>query len=125
MRAWFVPQGTRIEALRAVPELASYADGDLNTLLPYFDEVTVSAGSVVAREGERCSEFVVVLNGRLHTEGGSTPTRRLRAGDSLGWDAMWQRLPNNATAVVDTEAHLLVMSHAQFRAIKAIAKPPE
>ena len=125
MRAWFVPQGTRIEALRAAPELASYADRDLNRLLPYFDEVTVPAGSVVAREGERCSEFVVVLNGRLHTEGGCAHTRTLRAGDSLGWAAMWERSPNDATAFVDTEAHLLVMSHAQFRAIKAIADPPE
>jgi len=125
MRAWFVPQGTRIDALRAAPELALYSDRDLKTLLPYFDEITVPAGSVVALEGERCSEFVVVLNGRLHTEGSSTHTRTLRAGDSLGWDAMWKRLPNDATAVVDTEAHLLVMSHAQFRAIKAIADPPE
>ena len=125
MRAWFVPQGTRIEALRAAPELASYSDRDLKRLLPYFDEVTLPAGTVVAREGERCSEFVVVLNGSLHTRAGCIPARTLRAGDSLGWEAMWQRLPNDATAVVDADAQLLVMSHAQFRAIKAIAEPPE
>ena len=125
MRAWFVPQGTRIEALRAAAELGSYSDRDLQGLLPYFDEVTLPAGTVVAREGERCSEFVVVLNGRLHTMTGCIPARTLRAGDSLGWEAMWQRLPNDATAVVDTDAQLLVMSHAQFRAIKAIAEPPE
>jgi CRP-like cAMP-binding protein len=125
MRAWFVPQGTRIEALRAAPELGSYSDRDLQGLLPYFDEVTLPAGTVVAREGERCSEFVVVLNGRLHTMTGCIPARTLRAGDSLGWEAMWQRLPNDATAVVDADAQLLVMSHAQFRAIKAIAEPPE
>jgi CRP-like cAMP-binding protein len=125
MRAWFVPQGTRIEALRAAPELGSYSDRDLQGLLPYFDEVTLPAGTVVAREGERCSEFVVVLNGRLHTSAGCIPTRTLCAGDSLGWEAMWQRLPNDATAVVDADAQLLVMSHAQFRAIKAIAEPPE
>ena len=125
MRAWFVPQGTRIGALRAAPELALYSDRDLNALLPFFDEVTVPAGSIVSQEGERCSEFVIVLNGRLHTEGSCTHRRTLRSGDSLGWDAMWERLPNEATAVVDTEARLLVMSHAQFRAIKAIANPPE
>jgi len=125
MRAWFVPQGTRIEALRATPELASYTDRDLQGLLAYFDEVRLPAGTVVAREGERCSEFVVVLNGRLHTKAGCIPTRTLRAGDSLGWEAMWERLPNDATAVVDVDAQLLVMSHAQFRAIKAIAEPPE
>jgi len=54
MRAWFVPQGTRIDALRAAPELALYSDRDLKRLLPYFDEITVPAGSVVAQEGERC-----------------------------------------------------------------------
>jgi CRP-like cAMP-binding protein len=125
MRAWFVPKGTRIEALRATSELATYSDHDLRRLLPYFDEVTVPVGRVVAREGERCSEFVVVLNGRLRTQAGSSRTRTLRAGDSLGWGAMWERLPNDATVVVDEAAHLLVMSHAQFRAMKAVAETPD
>jgi CRP-like cAMP-binding protein len=125
MRAWFVPQGTRIDALRAAPELALYSDRNLNRLLPYIDEVAVQAGSVVAREGELCSEFVVILNGRLQTKAAGSHTRTLSAGDSLGWDAMWDRLPNNATVVADSDARLLVMSHAQFRAVKAVSEPPE
>jgi CRP-like cAMP-binding protein len=47
----------------------------------------------------------------------------LTAGDSFGWDAMWEREPNSATVVVEADARLLVMSHAQFRAVKAIADP--
>jgi hypothetical protein len=125
MRAWFVPKGTRIEALRVTSELATYSDHDLKRLLPYFDEVTVPVGRVVAREGERCSEFVVVLNGRLCATSGSTRARPLVAGDSLGWGAMWERLPNDATVVVDQAAQLLVMSHSQFRAMKAVAETPD
>jgi CRP-like cAMP-binding protein len=125
MRTWFVSKGTRIDALRATHELASYSDRHLQELLPYFDEVTVPAGSIVAQEGDRCSEYVVVLNGRLQTTTGRIGSGTLRAGDSLGYDAMWERATNDATVVVDADAQLLVMSHAQFRAIKAVAEPPE
>jgi hypothetical protein len=34
---------------------------------------------------------------------------------------MWERGPNEATVVVESEARLLVMGHAQFRAVKAEA----
>jgi hypothetical protein len=39
----------------------------------------------------------------------------------VGWRAMWERGPNEATVVVESEARLLVMGHAQFRAVKAEA----
>jgi CRP-like cAMP-binding protein len=47
----------------------------------------------------------------------------LTAGDTFGWEAMWKREPNSATVVVESDARLLVMSHAQFRALKGIAIP--
>jgi CRP-like cAMP-binding protein len=123
MRAWFVPNGTRLEALRATRELAAFPDQQLQRLLPYFDEVFLPAGSVVARESDQCSEFVVVVRGRLTASAQHEQPRTLAAGDTLGWQAMWEREPNAATVVVDADARLLVMSHAQFRAVKAVAKP--
>ena len=122
MRAWFVPKGTRLETLRATRELAPYS-AQLQRLLPYFDEVSLPAGSVVARESDQCTEFVVVMGGRLMASGSDARPRTLTAGDSVGWDAMWKREPNAATVVVEADARLLVMSHAQFRAVKAIADP--
>jgi hypothetical protein len=38
---------------------------------------------------------------------------------------MWERLVNDATVVAESDARLLVMGHAQFRAVKAVAAPPE
>src|SRR4029077_16592185 len=123
MRAWFVPNGTRLETLRATRELAAYPERKLRELLPYFDEVTLAAGNVVARENEQCSEFVVVMGGRLTATRPHARPRTLTAGDTFGWAAMWEREPNSATVVVEADARLLVMSHAQFRAVKAIADP--
>jgi len=120
MRAWFVPQGTRIQALRATRELAACSNGELEGLLPYFDEVTLPAGSEVARKGHRCAEYVVVVSGRLQSTTGA-----LGAGDSLGWRAMWERADNEASVVVVKDARLLVMGHSQFRAVKAVAHPPD
>jgi CRP-like cAMP-binding protein len=124
MRAWFVPKGTRVETLRATRELASYPDRQLQWLLPYFDEVTLPAGTLVAREGERASEFVVVMGGRLKATTPCAGSRTLIAGDSFGWKAMWERESNSATVVVEADARLLVMGHAQFRAVKAVVDVP-
>jgi CRP-like cAMP-binding protein len=114
---------TRLAALRASRQLASYPDNQLEKLLPYFDEVNLRAGSQVAQEGAPCSQFVVVVCGRLQVTalGGRSDT--LVAGDSVGWKAMWERSSNDASVVVANHARLLVMSHAQFRAVKAIVEP--
>jgi CRP-like cAMP-binding protein len=117
--AW--PDPNRLTALRATPELAAWPDRSLLALLPQFDEVTLPAGRVIAVEGRPGTEFVIVLHGRLSARAGSSEPRQLLAGDSSGWRAMWERGPNEATVVVESEARVLVMGHAQFRAIKAEA----
>jgi CRP-like cAMP-binding protein len=116
---------TRIEALRATRELAACSDRHLKALLPYFDEVSVPAGTHVAREGEHCTEFAVVLRGRLGASALGTRPRTLVAGDSIGWTTMWDRSLNEETVVVAADARLLVMSHSQFRAVKTVALPPD
>jgi len=114
---------TRLAALRASLQPASYSDKLLEKLLPYFDEVTLPAGSLVAREGALCSQFVVVVCGRLQATANGAQCVTLGAGDSVGWKAMWERSSNDSSVVVANDARLLVMSHAQFRAVKAMLEP--
>jgi CRP-like cAMP-binding protein len=119
-----LPTTTRLLALRRTKELVSSQTRDLEALLPYFDEVVMPVGSQVAVEGDRCTEFVIVVDGLLKVCSAGTERSDLRAGDSIGWYAMWERGLNEATVVVEEAARLLVMSHAQFRAVKSIADPP-
>jgi CRP-like cAMP-binding protein len=111
----------RLAALRATPELAGWRDRSLQALLPYFDEVSLPAGRRIAVEGRRCAQFVIVLSGVLESRSRSRDSRRLGPGASFGWRAMWERGLYEATVTVEADARLLVMGHAQFRAIKAQA----
>jgi hypothetical protein len=62
---WRARADGRLRVLRALPELAHLSDSDLRRLLSPFDEITVPAGTVVARAGRPCAQYVVVLSGRL------------------------------------------------------------
>jgi CRP-like cAMP-binding protein len=113
------PDGDRLVALRSTTELARWPDRSLRALLAQFDEITLPAGRLIAVEGRPCAQLVIVLEGELAACTGSGDSRLLRAGASSGWRAMWERGPNEASLVVESDARLLVMGHAQFRALKA------
>jgi CRP-like cAMP-binding protein len=105
----------RFAALRAVRELAPCSDREIWSLLRYADEVRVPKGCRVVEEGRPASEFVAVIEGTLRAG-----SQLLGPGASFGWDAMWERSNNQASVTVEGDAGLLVMSHEQFRAVKAV-----
>ena len=113
------PNADRLATLRAAQELAGWSDRELQALSLQFDEVTLPAGRLIALEGAQATEFVLVLEGGLRSRSLAGDSCLLRVGDSTGWRAMWERGPNEATVVVESEARVLVMGHAQFRAVKA------
>lgn len=108
----------RVAHLRGVRELAGLSDRQLRGLAPFFDETIVAPGTRLARAGRPASEFLVVVEGSV-VEGGPHG-RRLDAGASSGWAAMWERSANSATVVATTRARLLVMGRAQFRGVRAL-----
>lgn len=113
----------RLKALRSAAELARCSTSQLRPLLQYLDEVVVHEGCQVAVEGQLCSQFLIVMEGRLRSASRRGGRHTLEAGDSWGWNEMWERSVNDATIVAETDARLLVMGHAQFRAAKAVAGP--
>lgn len=116
---------SRLRALRSTGGLARCSDSELRSFLQHVDEIAVQAGCRVAVEGQPCSQFLIVIEGRLRAASAHGGCQTLGSGDSWGWNAMWERLVNDATVVAESDARLLVMGHAQFRAVKAIAAPPE
>jgi CRP-like cAMP-binding protein len=112
--------GSGLQALRSTVELGGCSDRQLRSLLPYLDEVAVPAGRTIAVAGQLCSEFLVVMGGRLRVRSNGDGDRILRAGDSYGWRAMWGRAVNDATVVAESDARLLVAGHSQFRLLKSL-----
>ena len=111
-------QRARFAALRAAAELSGCSDAELWSLLTHADEVCVPAGDRVAEGGGYCSQLVIVMEGNLRAR-----SRLAGPGDVYGWEAMWERSTNPATVTAETDARLLVMSHDQFRAVKALVDP--
>jgi CRP-like cAMP-binding protein len=111
--------GSRLEALRSLPELALFDSSAVRGLLSHVDEVEVGPGELLATGGRPCSEYLVVVEGSLEARS-SAGLRRLGPGQSSGWRAMWERGVNPETLVTTSSARLLVMGRAQFRAVKAL-----
>jgi hypothetical protein len=111
-------QRSRFAALRAVAELAPCSDAGIRSLLGYTDEVPVCAGDRVARQGHYITELVVVVEGTL-----CCGSSLVGPGKTVGWHEMWERSINPMTVAAETDARLLVMSHDQFRAVKALVGP--
>jgi hypothetical protein len=111
-------QRERFAALRAVAELEPCTDSEIWSLLTHADEVRLFAGNGVAREGRYCDELVIVMEGAL-----CSGTHLVGPGETIGWDEMWERTTNSATVTAETDARVLVMSHDQFRAVKALVGP--
>ena len=107
----------RVQLLRSVPELVGLRDA-----ARHFDEVRVAAGEMLAEEGALCHHYLIVAEGTLQTQRRGQ-TGELGPGDSIGFSAMRSRGVNPARVVALTEARVLVMSHAQFRAAEPL--PPK
>jgi CRP-like cAMP-binding protein len=113
----------RLQLLRMTKELHSSTDAELRALVPYFDEIAVPAGTRLAQEGRLSHQFFIVTEGELETCRQGT-RGKLEAGDSFGWNAMYERGWDDATVTAASSARLLVMGHAQFRAVKAVVSEP-
>jgi hypothetical protein len=111
-------QRERFAALRTVAELEACTDSEIWTLLTHADEVRLFAGDEVAQEGRYCAELVIVMEGAL-----CSGPHIVGPGKTVGWGEMWERSLNPATVTAETDARLLVMSHDQFRAVKALVGP--
>jgi len=110
----------RIDLLRGIQELAGRDEGQLKALLPFLDEACVAAGTVLAQEGRLCHQLVIVATGELEECRRGRPVNRGR-GAAFGWKAMRERGKCDATVRALSPAHLLLMSHEQFRAAEAVA----
>jgi CRP-like cAMP-binding protein len=109
----------RLRILSSTKELSALSRARLSALLPFVDEIHVSAGTCLAQEGRLCDLYLIVANGEIETcrQGRKG---RLEPGDTAGWNAMHNRGRHDATLLAATNARLLVMGHSQFRAIRAL-----
>jgi CRP-like cAMP-binding protein len=107
-------QARKIQTLRDVALFSSSSTKELEQLAGLFDEVEISAGTVLMREGDHGREFYVI------SEGSATATLRgrllatLGRGDFFGEMSLLERAPRAATVIAETDMELFVLDARGF-----------
>lgn len=105
----------KTQALRQVPLFAHCTNRDLEFIASRTDELEVSAGRELVRQGRPGDTFYVLLEGQADVTVDGDRRPPLGPGDFFGEISMLDRGPATATVVTTTPARLMVMSHSQFR----------
>ncbi len=107
----------KAEHLKRVPLFAHLGKHQLDQIARDFDEVTMPAGTVLARQGEIGQEFVFVLDGRVRVERDGKALSNLGPGEFFGEIALLDQGPRTATIVAETEVDLMVLHVQYFNAL--------
>jgi CRP-like cAMP-binding protein len=94
----------------------------VSRLAPHLDQVEFREGEVLMRRGRYQHSLLIVVEGAVDVECATGLTDTFGPGRWFGGRAMLTRCPATATAVARTGGQALVMSHAQFRALKSSAE---
>jgi CRP-like cAMP-binding protein len=108
------PTDPKLALIASVPLFAGLNKREVGFLGRLMDDVDVSAGKVLTREGARGGEFFIVLEGSIRIERAGTEINRLGPGDFLGEIALIDQGPRTATATADGPARLMVLTSASF-----------
>ncbi len=113
---------SRQEHLATVPLFSSCSAKDLDTIAKLTEEVTVSAGDVLVRQGATGYECYVISSGSVSVEINGELVATLHAGEHFGELALIDGQPRSATVTALTECMLIVLGPVQLST--AIATVP-
>jgi CRP/FNR family transcriptional regulator, cyclic AMP receptor protein len=106
---------TKVELLRGVPLFSGCSKAELQQIATLADELDLSEGATLIREGECGREFIVVAEGTVRVTRGGETLRELGAGDFIGEIALVADVPRTATVTATSPVRLLVVTDRAFR----------
>lgn len=107
----------KLDTLRRLPVFAGTSANELRQIAARVDEIDVSAGYALTREGDRGREFVVLVEGSATVESDGRVVATLGDGDFLGEIALLLYTQRTATVRTTTPSRVLVMTDRDFRTL--------
>ena len=107
----------KAEQLRKIPLFAHCSKRELAGLATLVDELELSEGQTLAREGERGKEFLVLADGIADVASGGEVVNRLGPGDFFGEISLVTGEPRTATVTTRSPSRLLIFSAPAFRSL--------
>lgn len=99
-----------LEHLASVPLFSRCTKGQLQEIGRVADELTVPAGTVLARQGGLGSELFVIVEGTVAITRDGEKIATVGRGEFVGELSVLSRAPRNATVTAETEVDLLVLT---------------
>jgi CRP/FNR family transcriptional regulator, cyclic AMP receptor protein len=103
--------------LTDVPFFKSLSKKELEAVARQADEVDVTAGKVLARQGDLGDTFFVIESGAAEVTRDGEHVADLGPGDFFGEVALLEADRRNATVTATAPTELIVMTRASFRSI--------
>jgi CRP-like cAMP-binding protein len=110
--------GVDVERLKAVGLFSMLPRGDLAKLSRWIDEIDVSEGKELTREGAIAHEFFVIEDGSASVQQNGEEIAVMGPGDFFGEIALLESPRRTATVVAATPMRLLVMHSRDFKAME-------
>jgi CRP/FNR family cyclic AMP-dependent transcriptional regulator len=105
----------KVELIKKVPLFAGCSKGELEEIAHIADEIDLSEGKEMTREGSRGREFFVLLEGSADVSKDGTSINTLGAGDFFGEIALVSDSPRTATVTATSPVRALVITDRSFR----------
>lgn len=104
-----------IDRLRMVPLFATCTPKELARIDSLSARVTVKSGMMVAKQGARGREFIVIVSGTATVERDGVVVAHLGCGDYFGEIALFASGPRTATVTAQTDLVVGAFSRDEFR----------
>lgn len=108
-------QTQKTQHLSEVPIFRQLSQAQLRRLARHVDEVNVEEGKVLAREGSRERELLIVVDGQATVRRNKRKVAQLSVGDVIGEMSLVDGEPRSATVTADSDMTLLVVSSREFK----------
>ena len=110
-------RNAKVNLIRQVPLFSRCSRKELAEVASIADEIDLPAGRVLMREGERGTEFFVLLDGSADVLRSGRKINKLGDGDFFGEIALVSRSERTATVTTSEPSRLLVITEQAFRAL--------
>ena len=105
----------KVELIKRVPLFASCSKHELEEIAHIADEIDLSEGKEMTKEGSRGREFFVLLEGDADVTKNGQSINKLGAGDFFGEIALVSDTPRTATVTATSPVRALVITDRSFR----------
>jgi CRP/FNR family transcriptional regulator, cyclic AMP receptor protein len=104
----------KLERLAKVQLFSACSRPDLERISALTNEIDVSAGTVLIREGDPGRECFVIENGTATVQLPEGEAKTMGPGEVFGELALLDQAPRSATVTAETEMRLLVLNAREF-----------